>query len=180
MLDCLYPDCEHCFYDECIMNEYDIVQIVRDRAAMHSMRKVESEIGIMPNTKNCERCSYMVRIDTVSGSDTTRLCTAKRRLISDKTTCPNWCGELFIGRKGVAGWSRDCQGKTEYDIQRKERRSSYAKRVREERKAAGMCVACGKVKAMTGMTMCRPCHEKQRLRGQKVREKAKSKQGILL
>lgn len=49
----------------------------------------------------------------------------------------------------------------------------YQKRVRMERKAAGLCQTCGKNPAVEGLTYCQSCREaaKQRVRASNIKEK---------
>lgn len=44
---------------------------------------------------------------------------------------------------------------------KKQRESDWHKRIREERKAQGICAACGKYPARQNRTLCRACTDKQ-------------------
>lgn len=79
-----------------------------------------------------------------------------------------------------------------------EKYRKYGKKMREKRKAAGMCVRCGKAKAVEGQTLCVACRvrngikaneyyhnlteeQKQKLLDKKKKERAERKaQGLCI
>lgn len=101
--------------------------------------------------------------------------------------CPQCQRENAYGGKVLCLY---CQGKqTESAVKyyqnlpehklkaKKQRESEYHKRIREERKAKGICVVCGKYPARQNITLCKICADKQNRYQARYRMKKAEQQG---
>ena len=86
MKTCNYPDCEHCNYKDCVMEEFEIEKMLHYRGQIVYSNEVVKK---MPECDKCENCIVVL---TENRRTQKRVCTLSKRIIEKKILySPNWC-----------------------------------------------------------------------------------------
>lgn len=95
--DCKYPDCEHCRFDDCVMEQKDIHSMLKRRRwsanpTAYRQKQRDYRIRIKANLPHCDECANCVLVKKEKDDGFRRLCLAEMRLIEQKVSnCPQWC-----------------------------------------------------------------------------------------
>lgn len=95
--NCEYPNCENCTYDDCVMEDNDIVAMLkRDKRQqnpeLYRQKQRDYRKRIADNLPHCDECSNCILVKKDKGSGYRRLCVMELRLIEQKVSnSPLWC-----------------------------------------------------------------------------------------
>lgn len=96
-IDCGYPDCDNCMFDDCIMDQNDIHALLKRRRYNNN---IEAERQKQRNYRNriraclpcCDKCNLCILVEKEKQDGYRRLCIKDLRLIEQKVSnCPRWC-----------------------------------------------------------------------------------------
>lgn len=98
-IDCGYPDCDNCMFDDCIMDQNDINALLKRRrynnnieAARQKQRAYRNKLRSgLPCCNDCDLCIF---VEKEKQDGYRRLCIDKLRLIEQKVSnSPQWCNK---------------------------------------------------------------------------------------
>ena len=97
MNDCAYPNCEKCKVPDCVMDQKDIVALLKRRRwvvnpKLYRQKQQDYRARIKANLPHCDECENCILVEKEKQDGYRRLCIDKMRLIEQKVSnCPQWC-----------------------------------------------------------------------------------------
>lgn len=97
MKDCNYPRCIDCQFNDCQMEEKDIVAMLKRRRwhqdpEKYRQKQIDYRKKIKENLPHCDECGSCVLVRKEKQDGFRRLCILEMRLIEQKVSnSPQWC-----------------------------------------------------------------------------------------
>lgn len=96
MMDCKYPNCKECEFDDCVMEQKDIAALLKRRRyaanpELYRQKQRDYRAKIKANLPHCDGCENCILVEKESRGYQ-RLCIERMKLVKQGTAnCPCWC-----------------------------------------------------------------------------------------